>query len=158
MNKITITPLIFPSETKEQEEDDILMEYLSDDVLREACNQQDLKKVKYLELIVDLTENSLSNLGHKMPSLVQLKLNTSIVPSIRDLGTSLSKLQILWLSRCDLKDLDGIVAFPNLLELYISFNHIKDISPISNLEKLEVLDLEGYVFGFGLLFEIYNFQ
>jgi Leucine-rich repeat (LRR) protein len=32
---------------------------------------------------------------------------------------------------------------PELLELYCSFNNIKDISPLAFHEKISVLDIEG---------------
>ena len=34
----------------------------------------------------------------------------------------------------------------NLKELYLSYNEISDLSPLSMLDQLEILDLEGYVF------------
>ena len=34
--------------------------------------------------------------------------------SPRDLGTTLSHLQVLWMSRCNLADLDGIPSFSSL--------------------------------------------
>ena len=42
----------------------------------------------------------LGTLGERMPNLQQLKLSGSSLPSIRELGTSLRNLQILWLCRC----------------------------------------------------------
>ncbi|MBV96816.1 Leucine-rich repeat-containing protein 56, partial [Eschrichtius robustus] len=61
----------------------------------------------------------------------------------RDLGTSLGRLQVLWLARCGLADLDGIGSFPALKELYLSYNDVSDLSPLCLLEQLEVLDLES---------------
>ncbi|XP_021119713.1 leucine-rich repeat-containing protein 56 isoform X3 [Heterocephalus glaber] len=62
---------------------------------------------------------------------------------LRDLGTSLGHLQVLWLARCGLADLDGISSFPALQELYVSYNNISDLSPLCLLDQLKVLDLEG---------------
>uniref|UniRef100_A0A8C2S4B4 Leucine rich repeat containing 56 n=1 Tax=Capra hircus TaxID=9925 RepID=A0A8C2S4B4_CAPHI len=81
--------------------------------------------------------------GLHLPNLSQLKLNGSCLGSLRDLGTSLGRLQVLWLARCGLADLDGISSFPALKELYVSYNNIWDLSPLCLLEQLEVLDLEG---------------
>ena len=78
-----------------------------------------------------------------MPNLVSLKLNDSLIKSIRDLGTALRGVQFLWISRSQLQDLSGINALPNLKELYASFNNIADLSALFYHEKLEVLDLEG---------------
>ncbi|KAI2648167.1 Leucine-rich repeat-containing protein 56 [Labeo rohita] len=59
-----------------------------------------------------------------------------------DLGTGLSHLQVLYLARCGLTDLEGISALSSLKELYVAFNSISDLSPVSLLEDLELLDLE----------------
>ncbi|KAL9648180.1 hypothetical protein ABK040_009184 [Willaertia magna] len=122
---------------------EVLEEYLSENKLRVATGQDDLLNVKYLEIIVNTTNNSLGDLGSKVPNLEELKLNNSTIPSVRDLGTSLRNVKILWLSRCGLSELDGIFAFPRLKELYLSFNDIEDISNLSSLRELEILDLEG---------------
>ncbi|XP_067902831.1 leucine-rich repeat-containing protein 56 isoform X4 [Heterodontus francisci] len=47
------------------------------------------------------------------------------------------------MARCGLTDLDGIPSFCSLKELYLAYNSISDVSPVSMLEHLEVLDLEG---------------
>ncbi|KFP31177.1 Leucine-rich repeat-containing protein 56, partial [Colius striatus] len=62
---------------------------------------------------------------------------------IRDLGTTLSHLQVLWMACCGLSDLDGISSCGSLKELYIAYNNISDLSQLTWLEHLEVLDLEG---------------
>lgn len=94
-------------------------------------------------MCVDTRKNSLGNFGMHLPNLIQLKLNHSCLGSLRDLGTSLGQLQVLWLARCGLTDLDGIGSFLALKELYVSYNNISDLSPLCLLEQLEVLDLEG---------------
>lgn len=35
--------------------------------------------------------------------------------------------QVLWVSRCGLRDLEGASAFPNLKELYVAFNDVSDL-------------------------------
>lgn len=72
-----------------------------------------------------------------------LHLSSSIVPSIRDIGTSFKRLKVLWISRCGLKDLGGLVAFEKLEELYASFNHVDDLYDLTYLNSLKILDLEG---------------
>lgn len=104
----------------------------------------DLALVDHLEMIVDTSETSLGNFGIYLPLLRQLKLNSSHVPRIRDLGTSLINLKVLWLSRSSLVDLDGIPTLRNLEELYLAFNEITDLSPCSMLDNLKCLDLEGW--------------
>lgn len=61
----------------------------------------------------------------------------------RDLGSSLRTVQILWMSRCGLLELDGISSMISLTEVYLSYNEISDISPVSMLDNLQILDLEG---------------
>ncbi|XP_068832224.1 leucine-rich repeat-containing protein 56 [Capricornis sumatraensis] len=118
-------------------------EYLSPARLQALAQVDDLRLVSVLEMCVNTRENSLGSFGLHLPNLSQLKLNGSCLGSLRDLGTSLGRLQVLWLARCGLADLDGISSFPALKELYVSYNNIWDLSPLCLLEQLEVLDLEG---------------
>ncbi len=83
--------------------------------------------------------------GAYLPNMTQLRLSNSLVPCVRDLGTSLSSLKILWMTRCKLKDLDGLPALQNLQEFYLAFNDVEDISVVTMLSSLEVLDLERSV-------------
>ncbi|NXY81933.1 LRC56 protein, partial [Alcedo cyanopectus] len=62
---------------------------------------------------------------------------------IRDLGTTLSHLEVLWMTRCGLPDLDGISSCSSLKELYIAYNNISDLSQLIWLDHLQILDLEG---------------
>ncbi len=82
-------------------------------------------------------------MGETLTSLTELNLNDSIIASIRDLGTAFRKIEVLQISRCELKDLSGLVAIDNLVELYCSYNEVSDIYDIQFLESLEVLDLEA---------------
>jgi len=43
---------------------------------------------------------------------------------------------------CKLVDISGLSSFPTLRELYLSFNAVHDISPVSSCLELEILDLE----------------
>jgi Leucine-rich repeat (LRR) protein len=70
-------------------------------------------------------------------------MSDSIIKSFRDIGTSFRFVRILNLARCELKEVQGIQAFHNLEELYVSYNDIEDLFDISFLEHLVVLDLEG---------------
>ncbi|NXV54016.1 LRC56 protein, partial [Uria aalge] len=103
----------------------------------------DLQRVKALEMRVDTRENSLGNFGAYLPNLRELKLNNSLLVSVRDLGTTLSRLRVLWMAHCGLSDLDGISSCGSLKELYVAYNNISDLSQLTWLDHLEVLDLEG---------------
>lgn len=109
----------------------------------EQIQVEDWNTITYLELLVNLSDHSLSALGEKFPNLIHLKLNSSVIPTIRDLGTSLKNLQVIWLNRCGIKDLDGIHALPELKEIYLAYNDIDDISALGALEYIQIIDLEG---------------
>lgn len=102
-----------------------------------------LEEVTELDIEVDTTDQSLAALGDKLPNLVRLRLSNSVLSSVRDLGTSLRGLRVLWLARCGITDLDGIGALQSLQELYLAFNDISDLSPLAIHEQLEVLDLDS---------------
>ena len=70
-------------------------------------------------------------------------MNDSIIKCFRDIGTSFRYVRFLHLARCELKEVQGIQAFLNLEELYISYNEIDELFDISFLEHLTILDLEG---------------
>ncbi|XP_077452926.1 leucine-rich repeat-containing protein 56 isoform X1 [Stigmatopora argus] len=129
---------------KIHEENETTLElYLSQEKLEVLCGTKQLSQVTSLEICVNCQEYSLGNFGSYLPSLVLLKMNNSVLISVRDLGTTLSHLQILWMSCCCLQDLDGISSLSSLRELYLAFNKVSDLSQVGMLENLQVLDLEG---------------
>ncbi|PAA59013.1 hypothetical protein BOX15_Mlig007237g3, partial [Macrostomum lignano] len=121
----------------------LLDDFLSPRRLRALTGVEDLEKVTQLEMQVDTGEASLGNFGVHLPNLRQLKLSNSIIPSVRDLGSCLFNLSVLWMPQCCLENLDGIASMARLRELYLSYNEIVDVSPCGMLEHLEILDLEG---------------
>lgn len=70
-------------------------------------------------------------------------MNDSIIRCFRDIGTNFKFVRVLWLARCELKELQGILAFEHLEELYVSYNFIDELFDIGFLEHLTVLDIEG---------------
>ncbi|XP_067396599.1 leucine-rich repeat-containing protein 56 isoform X2 [Emydura macquarii macquarii] len=135
--------LLNPSPLIKDDGELLMDEYLSPSKLKALTGIDDLQQVKTLEMRVDTRENSLGNFGAYLPNLRQLKLNNSLLVSVRDLGSTLSHLQVLWMARCGLRDLDGISSCSSLKELYIAYNNISDLSQVSLLDHLEILDLEG---------------
>ena len=117
--------------------------FLPDDRLRELAQREDLTTVSALSFSVDTSENSLSDLGHRLPALKQLRLDGSNIATMRDLGTGLSGLRILWLARSNLRELEGFGSLTALSELYLAFNEVEDLSPLMGAERVQVLDLEG---------------
>lgn len=138
-----VTGKINPEPTVADETDFLIEEFLSPRKLRALTGLENLEDVHFLEMKVDTSETSLGNFGALLPNLSQLKLNNSIIASIRDLGSSFSALRILWMARCGLQDVDGVSAMCSLKELYLAYNEVSDISPISMLDRLDTLDLEG---------------
>lgn len=134
---------INPEPVPLDESDLILHQYLSPRKLCLLGGVDDLDDISKLELKVDTSEMSLGNFGSLLPNLTELKLSNSNIHSIRDLGSCLNGLKILWMSQCNLQDLDGIGSFSNLSELYLAFNEISEVSSVSMLENLQILDLEG---------------
>ncbi|XP_061628928.1 leucine-rich repeat-containing protein 56 isoform X1 [Phyllopteryx taeniolatus] len=130
--------------TKVREEADKTVElYPLQERLELLCGTKDLSRVTSLEICVDTQENSLGNFGSYLPRLVLLRMNNSVLTSVRDLGITLSHLQVLWMSCCSLQDLDGISTLSSLRELYLAFNKVTDLSQVGMLENLQVLDLKG---------------
>ncbi|XP_071617880.1 leucine-rich repeat-containing protein 56 isoform X4 [Heliangelus exortis] len=127
-----------------KDDGELLMdEYLSPRKLKMLTGADDLQQVETLEMRVDTRENTLGSFGAYLPNLRELKLNHSLLVSVRDLGTTLSHLSVLWMAHCGLSDLDGISSCSSLKELYIGHNNISDLSQLILLDYLEVLDLEG---------------
>ncbi|RVE72197.1 hypothetical protein OJAV_G00059320 [Oryzias javanicus] len=106
------------------------------------CGTGDLCHVTSLELCVDTQHNLLDNIGSSLPRLKELRLNNSKIASVRELGSNFSNLEILWMSRCGLQDLDGVSTFPSLKELHVAFNRLSDLLYVSFMKKLQLLDLE----------------
>ena len=68
-------------------------------------------RIKKIEFKINASVHNLQVVGELLCSLEMLNVSQSVVPSIRDLGTSFRRLQVLWISRSGLKDLGGLVAF-----------------------------------------------
>lgn len=66
--------------------------------------QADLAQLPKIELRVDTRFHSLQMTGEILQSLEYLKLNDSIITSFRDIGTSFKNVQVLYLGRCELKE------------------------------------------------------
>ena len=105
--------------------------------------QCDASDVHTFEGHVDTSESTLSYLGDQFPNLRKLRLNNSIIPSVRDLGCRFTNLRFLSLARCGITSLSGISIISNVLEeLYLAFNFIDDCSDLVSMDSLIVLDLE----------------
>lgn len=90
----------------------------------------------------DCRQQSLQELGLQARHLRELNLSESYIESLRDLGTALVSLEVLYVRRCGIRELEGISGFPVLKELYAAFNCVQSLSPLIFADTLEVLDLE----------------
>lgn len=108
-----------------------------------GMTKEELSQLTKIEIKVDTTNTHMQYVGEILQSLTLLKLNDSVIPSMRDLGTSFRSIQVLYLNRWEMKTLAGLSWFEFLKELYISYNDIDDIFDIGFCNNLEVLDLEG---------------
>ena len=70
----------------------------------------------HVQPIIDIQSQQLcvTPTGTMVRNLKHLKLSNSIIATVRDLGTSLENLRVLWLSRCCLCDLDGMGSMSSL--------------------------------------------
>ncbi|XP_034500900.1 leucine-rich repeat-containing protein 56 isoform X4 [Ailuropoda melanoleuca] len=126
-----------PGSHRDSHGERLVEEYLSPARLRALAQVDDLGLVNMLEMCVNTRESSLGNFGVHLPNLNQLKLNGSCVGSVRDLGTSLGHLQVLWLARCGLTDLDGIGSFL-ALKVPQGYNYRAEVRKL--IPQLQVLD------------------
>jgi hypothetical protein len=66
--------------------------------------------------------------------------SVTLFQSLRELGTGLRLLTVLWAPRCGLSGdaLDGVGALPALRELYLAFNSLDDLSPLACHDQIQV--------------------
>ena len=111
--------------------------------LQSISELQTLSDSNYLQVSLNANEIAIDNLGDLLPGLRMLKLTGgSIIPSLRCLGSSLYALHFLYASHCLIEFIEGIGTMSQLQELYLPFNFISDLSPLSILENLTILDIE----------------
>lgn len=109
----------------------------------QAAGTDDLASVRHLALMVDTTDQPATLIGEELPNLVSLDLSGSVLSSLRDLGTDLRSLQVLTVSHCGLRDLEGLSSFPALQELHAPNNAVSDLSPLgmASSSSLRLVDL-----------------
>ncbi|XP_024937504.1 leucine-rich repeat-containing protein 56 [Cephus cinctus] len=110
-------------------------------LLHEVTSESDSEKITEVKLRVVTKSAGLHRLSYYTPILKNLILDGSCVESLRDLGSSLHILETLSVTKCNLKNLDGILGFRNLQCLLARDNFITDPSPCSGIENLKKLDL-----------------
>jgi Leucine-rich repeat (LRR) protein len=113
------------------------------DDLLSLKTDHDFETLDSLEAQVDTRDLTLSFLGDTFPNMKKLRLNNSVIPSVRDIGCTLVNLRFLSLARCNLTSLDGISTISERLEeLYLAFNKLTDVCDLMCMERLRIVDLE----------------
>lgn len=122
---------------------DTAPEPLSYNSLINYRGRKKFRDVKSIEAKVNTEDLTLSFLGPMFPNLERLRLNNSIITSIRDIGCNFPKLRFLSLAQCNITSLDGIATIsPNLQELYLAGNKIPDLVDLMGMNQLKIIDLE----------------
>ena len=117
---------------------------VTEEFLRNKTGYDDLHLVTSTELRLDVGAAAGAYLiSEKLAALVELRMSGSNVPCFRLLGTKFANLRVLWLNNCHVKDLSGIRLVPKLQELYIAFNMIEALDEVAFLDDLQVLDAEA---------------
>lgn len=126
-------------------EEEFASETLTAEIIEKITkvSQCDFPSLRRVQLKHDCSIDSLQVLGEMLPNLREIHLNGSFVGCLRDIGTSMRNLRVIFLSRVKLFDLSGIAAFPQLIEFYASYNCITDLTELYFHENLEVIDMEG---------------
>lgn len=96
-----------------------------------------------LDIQVNTVVQGISCLGDCLPNLERLRFSSSSIMCVRELGHSYENLQVLWMSRCGLQELDGLSVMHSLQELYLAYNDLSDLAELKWLDSLAILDLEG---------------
>jgi hypothetical protein len=123
---------------------DGLPEALSAESLYDYTGSKDFGTVRSLEATLDASDSSLAFMGDLFPNLAKLRLNNSVIPSLRDIGCTLTSLRFLSIANSGIVSLDGISTISRCLEeLHLAFNAIKDVSYLLGMHRLKILDLEG---------------
>ena len=91
-------------------EQDLYLKLLSEYLEEEP---ETIKKYTKMDIMADTSNLTLQALGDVLPQLIELKLNGSIIHSLKDIGTSFKTLRVLWVSRVGLRDLSGKVFRSN---------------------------------------------
>lgn len=116
------------------------VEPLSAEMLRRVGGlspDNELSDLRSISLVVDSRIDACDALGELAPCLECLDLRDSVLTSLRDLGTSLSRLRVLRAPCVGLKELDGVGALGCLEELYLPFNDIWDLSALALHDNIQ---------------------
>jgi hypothetical protein len=117
-------------------------EVIPSERLYEYSGPKNLTVLRSFEAKVDTRDSTIADLSDRLPALEKLRLDNSIILSLRDIGCSFSKLTYLSLAHCGLSSLEGISTIScTIEELYLAFNSISDLSELIGMDRLRILDI-----------------
>jgi hypothetical protein len=112
-------------------------------LMREA-GETDLEFIENLNIVVDTKYQSLYDISYYLVNLKSLILDRSYIGNnIRDFGIAFNNLVHLSMNECQLYDLEGISCLSLLKDISLSDNFIFDVTPLSQLEFIEVINYVG---------------
>ena len=97
--------------------------------------EEDLSSLKKLSIIITNDYGLLNQFGIFLPELVLLKLNNSNINSFNDIGTHFNNIECLQMKQCHLKSISGIICLPKLQILDIEDNEVSDLLDIDMCTK-----------------------
>ncbi|KAL7752454.1 Leucine-rich repeat-containing protein 56 [Sorochytrium milnesiophthora] len=127
----------------EHDPHDLVGHIWSHDRIAKLAGVTDLALLTSLTIQVDTKQMSLSPLGacSLVPNLRYLDVSNSLIASLRDMGSSWRKLEILKIASSKLCGLEGIHGCPKLKELHAANNSVSELGDVSFVEDLVFLDL-----------------
>lgn len=112
---------------------------IDSEYLIKETGESDLGSVRQLKILIDTKHQSLYDISYNLHNLKSLTLDKSYIGNnIRDFGLDFNNLKYLSMNECQLCDLEGISCLSKLKELSIADNNIFDVTPLSQLEYVEV--------------------
>ncbi|XP_059080437.1 uncharacterized protein LOC131878473 [Tigriopus californicus] len=142
VRSLSITP-----DTEYEGDGTVLCSNLNHAALCQLAGTSNLADLKTLSLCISCRSSfdNLSVLAQFTVNLTTLKLDHSKFQSMRTLGDDLPSLKTISVCDCGLTDLDGITSASNLITLVAANNFIEDLLPVTELRKMNVLDLQNNV-------------
>ena len=118
--------------------------HLIDYLLSKYLNifSEDVPKLEKISIQINGEYNLLNQFGERLVNLIVLKLNGSFIQNINELGSNFTKLKVLEMNNCHLKDLSGMICFQSLEVFEAKHNLINDLIELEMCSSIVKLDLE----------------
>ena len=118
--------------------------HLIDYLLSKYLNifSEDVPKLEKISIQINGEYNLLNQFGERLVNLIVLKLNGSCIQSVNELGSNFTRLKVLEMNNCHLKDLSGMICFQSLEVFEAKHNLINDLIELEMCSSIVKLDLE----------------